>query len=505
MELLLSRMHLARLDQDGRQMAPDQPVAHLVMRIDGAEVPSRRLATGHASLGARGEAGRQASACLHAREGWLGSCASGCWSSRQAVAAAESRMTLSLNASGLERGMHVVEASLLVRSGRPAIGHMVSFWLASPPPPPPADAPDAGGKIGRPVGAAPQASEKAAAGAWSPSVHVVGYKVREAGGEPGQMLHDMAVWVVVDNLEVGREGGLLVSDNNAKAAMAFPRLLEWGPETSEGFIRRLWPIAEVACKAGRCTVTRALCRNPIVACEEGLAMPWRGGDVGHRLVLYELALPMAPEREQVCLRRPYTVSLVAQRGMGIEESLALSQWHVDLYCTPGQLPAGASLQAQGAELRADVLANRRWQQAPWLHRHPHLARLSSGGTPTCHWYTGPLAGAPPSAPPPLAASVSRLAPCTPAAPFEAAKASGTRSAWLVRRALLYRHRRLRSQPLPLRARKPPPPLAQRGLPPEVLLSCRQASTGACLSPEGLRRGGAEARGALPASACGALP
>jgi len=64
----------------------------------------------------------------------------------------------------------------------------------------------------------------------------------------------MAAWLVLDNFEIGMHGTLKIVNNDASELMSFPAIIEWGPELPRGLLRRLWPIATVACRRGVCTV-----------------------------------------------------------------------------------------------------------------------------------------------------------------------------------------------------------------------------------------------------------
>ena len=64
----------------------------------------------------------------------------------------------------------------------------------------------------------------------------------------------MAAWLVLDNFEIGMHGTLKIVNQDARELMSFPAIIEWGQELSRGLLRRLWPIATVACRRGVCTV-----------------------------------------------------------------------------------------------------------------------------------------------------------------------------------------------------------------------------------------------------------
>ena len=383
-EVLLSRMQLVASSREQDEGPEAGARAHVLVRIDGVEVPSRRLAppdphTQPVASSSTSElsAGPQGPKMKHP------------------VEAGASLLSLAVDVAGLARGMHEVEASLLLASRSPAAGHSVSFWLAPRTPHHAQKHPGAAGEAIAGADASAEAcSRPAAPGQASPSVEVVSYRLREMGTGDGRLFHDMAAWIVLDNFKIGVDGWVLFIDSTAKVALTFAREVEWGAEVRDGFLRRLAPIASVACKAGRCTVTKVLSKNSLIPCAVGASVPWRGVDKDYDLVLYELGVPVHPEPEQSCLRRPYSVSLTSTHGVGIEEGAALSQWHVDLYCDPGEVPPGVSMQRDGAVLEAEALLNKPWADAPWLHGHNHLARLNTRGNPSCFWYSGPLAGTP---------------------------------------------------------------------------------------------------------------
>ena len=155
-------------------------------------------------------------------------------------------------------------------------------------------------------------------------------------------------------------------------------------------MRRLWPIAQVSCQDGECTVGRILTQSTVMPCAQGSRISWPGASADLDLTLFEMVVTIPPDPDQSCHQKHFTISLRSLSGMPVEETSALSQWVVHLHCGPDQVPRG-SLPA-GEELGIHALMNRRWREAVWWHHRDKFSRQNARGNPTCYWYAGPLAG-----------------------------------------------------------------------------------------------------------------
>jgi hypothetical protein len=139
-DLLLSRMD--RLEKDARSEDDDElGLAQAVVRVDGVLVSSLRILS--ESDAARvdesaaenvGASRAGESTCVVSSGGQSQReplCRSHEWAIRQRVARGDRLMQLLVNVSGVADGMHMLEVSLLPRSGAAAGAHMLNFWLAS--------------------------------------------------------------------------------------------------------------------------------------------------------------------------------------------------------------------------------------------------------------------------------------------------------------------------------------------------------------------------------------
>jgi hypothetical protein len=320
-----------------------ESVAEVVMRLDSEVVAARRL--------------------HHSANRTCGN--------KLSVYGGDSHLTLDVDVHGLETGMHILEASLLMKTGSAAAAHTVSFWWV-------------------------QREEKEKEDPWVvdehdtrhvPLVKVLRHSLRET---QISQAHEMVVWLVLDNFQVGVDGSLVVVDNDARETMVYPSILEWGPELAQGHLRRLWPIAQVSCQDGECTVGRILTQSTVMPCAQGSRISWPGASADLDLTLFEMVVTIPPDPDQSCHQKHFTISLRSLSGMPVEETSALSQWVVHLHCGPDQVPRG-SLPA-GEELGIHALMNRRWREAVWWHHRDKFSRQNARGNPTCYWYAGPLAG-----------------------------------------------------------------------------------------------------------------
>ena len=358
-DLLLSRMEKAvGVDSE------DSSVAEVILRLDGAVVAVRRLFD---STSQRNESANR-------------TC-----SMKLAVYGGDSHLTLAVDLymlANLETGMHILEASLLLRSDSVAAAHTVSFWWVK------LETPrhwSSGGGNGIETRETEGASLRL-----TPTVTVVRHSLREIGVSEA---HEMVVWLVLQNFQVGMHGSLVLVDNDAIEHMVYPKILEWGTteEAAHGHLRRLWPIASVSCGGAECTVARVLAGRTVMPCAEGSKVSWPGASVRNDLTLYEMVVQIPPDPDASCHAKHFTIYLQSLSGMPIEETSALCQWVVDLHCGPHQVPRRSLPEEE--QISMHTLMNRNWPEVTWWHHRAKFSRQNAGGNPTCYWYAGPLAGA----------------------------------------------------------------------------------------------------------------
>ena len=369
-DLLLSRMEKAvGVDSE------DASVAELVMRLDGAVVPVRRLFD---STSQRDESTNK-------------TC-----SMKLAVDSRDSHLTLAVDLNvlaDLETGMHMLEASLLLRSDSVAAAHTVSFWWVQLETPRHRSSVGGNGIETRETAGASLRPRRETAGASlrpTPTVTVVRHSLRETGFSEA---HDMVVWLVLENFQVGIHGSLVVVNNDAVESMVYPTILEWGKteEAAHGHLRRLWPIAKVSCGGAECSVARVLAGRTVMPCAEGSKVSWPGASVRTDLTLYEMVVQIPPDPDASCHAKHFTIYLQSLSGMPIEETSALCQWVVHLHCGPNQVPFRSLPQEE--QISIHTLMNRNWREVTWWHHRKKFSRQNARSNPTCYWYAGPLAGA----------------------------------------------------------------------------------------------------------------
>ena len=304
----------------------------------------------------------------------------------------ETLVHLAVDVAALPAGMHVLEASLRVYEGTPAAGHTVSFWLAKD--------------------SALQAEEAEITDS-NPAVHVIAFQVREVPERTALVwAHDMSVWLVLRNFQVGIDGSVNVVDSDASLIMSFPRLIQQGSDggdaddSKQAFWRRLWPIATARCRHGTCTLRRDLSTSTSFGLTPtptmrpvrvGDTMPWAGNDVSEELVVYEMGLSIPEKSTEACHSMRMTVWLEGLGGVPIEDPAAMSQWDVHMHCGKWQLPSGwlpDHPDSARAPVNVQHLVNKHWHQIPWMHHRDKLSRLNTHGVASCYWYSGPLADTP---------------------------------------------------------------------------------------------------------------
>ena len=341
----------------------DAGVAEVVMRLDGDVVAVRRFFD---SASQRSESRNR-------------TC-----SMKLAVDAGDSHLTLAVDLNmlaDLETGMHILEASLLLGSDSVAAAHTVSFWWVQ------LETPRHRSSVG---GNGVETRETAGSSLRpTPTVTVVSHSLREIGVSEA---HDMVVWLVLENFQVGIHGSLVVVDNDAIESIVYPHILDWGKteEAAHGRLRRLSPIAKVSCGGGECTVARVLAGRTVMPCAEGSKVSWPGASVGNDLTLYEMVVQIPPDPDASCHAKHFTIYLQSLSGMPIEETSALCQWVVHLHCGPLQVPRRSLPKEQ--QISMHTLMNRNWREVTWWHHRDKFSRLNARSNPTCYWYAGPLAG-----------------------------------------------------------------------------------------------------------------